>query len=121
MRTWFNAHTTLSESERADFDATIETVPEYPCESVEDMGSFGNMTTILCLAGFLGLNVVCWNKKTLRNKSARQQCVEFSPTQEDPQAPGAATDPPDRARMMVTGWGVNSLFTPINSQLQAVP
>lgn len=86
MRTWFNAHTTLSESERADFDATIETVPEYPCESVEDMGSFGNMTTILCLAGFLGLNVVCWNKKTLRNKQARQQCVEFAPTDADPQA-----------------------------------
>ena len=35
--------------------------------------------------------------------------------------PGAATDPPDRVRMMVTGWGVNRLFTPMNSQLQAVP
>ena len=35
--------------------------------------------------------------------------------------PGAATDPPDRARMMVKGWGVNILFTPMKSLLQAVP
>ena len=30
-------------------------------------------------------------------------------------------DPPDRARLMLTGWGVNSLFTPMKSLFQAVP
>jgi hypothetical protein len=35
--------------------------------------------------------------------------------------PGAATDPPDRARMMLTGWGVNVNFTPMKSLFQAVP
>jgi hypothetical protein len=86
---WFTTHMSsleLSETERAEIGATNETVPEYPCVDAEDMGSFGNMTTIMCIAGFLGLNVVCWNKKTLRNKQARQQCVEFAPTDADPQA-----------------------------------
>ena len=35
--------------------------------------------------------------------------------------PGAATGPPDRARMMLMGWGVKMLFTPTKPLLQAVP
>eukprot|EP00966_Prymnesium_polylepis_P261847 6048900-Prymnesium_polylepis.1 len=42
-------------------------------------------------------------------------------TPDQPRRPGAATDPPDRARMMLTGWGVTSLFTPMKSLFQAVP
>ena len=86
---WFESHMhsmDLNEHEVHEISTTIETVPEYPCVDAEDMGSFGNMSTIMALAGCFGINVVCWNKKTLRNKAARQQCIEFAPTEEDPQA-----------------------------------
>jgi len=37
----------------------------------------------------------------------------------EPSEPGAATDPPDRAWMIVTGWGVNdcSHFKPLPTAL----
>eukprot|EP00966_Prymnesium_polylepis_P312281 7215918-Prymnesium_polylepis.1 len=86
---WFDMNKealNMSDEEMAEFVATIDAVPEYPLDSQEDMGSFGNMTTIMCLAGYFELNIICWNKKTLRNSGALQQCVEFAPTEDRPQA-----------------------------------
>ena len=77
---WFDMNKgalNMSDGEMAEFVTTIDAVPEYPLESQEDMGSFGNMTTIMCLASYFGLNIICWNKKTLRIPDALQQCIKI--------------------------------------------
>lgn len=80
---WFEQHKAslnLSDTERTSISATIEVVPEYPCTVAADMGSFGNITTIMGLAVFFEIHIVCWDKTTLRNREACQQVIEFCPS-----------------------------------------
>ncbi len=64
--------------EDTDWLPSLLTMPKYPLTTVEDMGTFGTMLSIRGIAQYIGVTIVVWNKKTLRNISARQQVAVYS-------------------------------------------
>ena len=63
--------------EQSEIDEML-VMPKYPLSTTADFGTFGNMTYVMGVAGYLNLTIVCWNKTTLRNQAARQQVVEVT-------------------------------------------
>jgi hypothetical protein len=66
--------------EDCDWLPSLLTMPKYPLTTVEDMGTFGTMLSIRGIAQYIGVTIVVWNKKTLRNMSARQQVAVYCAT-----------------------------------------
>ncbi len=64
--------------EESDWLPSLLIMPKYPLTSVKDMGTFGTMLSIRGIAQYVGVTIVVWNKKTLRNISAQQQVAVYS-------------------------------------------
>jgi hypothetical protein len=76
------AHLWLYEHQEALTDDDIETLddlvdklPRHPMVDDDDFGSFGTINTIMGLAAYLDVSVVCWNKTTMRKSNALQQVI----------------------------------------------
>lgn len=73
---WLFDHTqSLLADEIETLDEILDKLPQHPMVDDDDFGSFGNINTIMGLAAYLDVSVVCWNKTTLRNSEARQQVI----------------------------------------------
>ena len=63
----------LTEKEKETLDDVKDKRPQHPMVDCDDGGSFGTIHTIMGLAAYFDVSVVCWNATTLSNPNALQQ------------------------------------------------
>ena len=73
---WLHDHRdVLMRDEVEALDEILDKLPQHPMVDEEDFGSFGTINTIMGLAAYLDVSIVCWNKTTMRDSNALQQVV----------------------------------------------
>ena len=71
----FDHQQVMIRDEIETLDEILDKLPQHPMVDDDDFGSFGTINTIMGLAAYLDVSVVCWNKTTLRNSEAQQQVI----------------------------------------------
>jgi hypothetical protein len=71
----FDHQNVMLRDEIETLDEILDKLPQHPMVDDDDFGSFGTINTIMGLAAYLGVSVVCWDKTTLRNSNAQQQVI----------------------------------------------
>jgi hypothetical protein len=71
----FDHQNVMLRDEIETLDEILDKLPQHPMVDDDDFGSFGTINTIMGLAAYLDVSVVCWDKTTLRNSNAQQQVI----------------------------------------------